>query len=235
MQKLRSNAGAQAVDRALRFLGIRLRSRPETQELASPVDEARARVRAADDAWQQAREERVAASAEVAYRDEVLDATMARLVREVLVLTGGRYDDERYRRLFPSAPSTVMRQLASAGQSRYVRTVMAILQETPELEEMRGHVGGLQEALAGLDDALAKRDSLYVPEAQALAERRVALDVARRLFEQTYFELRLRLPRRTALVESFFPDLRGASASRGTGDAAASEPAEEGAAGDAVE
>ncbi|MEW5853001.1 MAG: hypothetical protein AB2A00_29730 [Myxococcota bacterium] len=51
--------------RALRFLSIRLRSRPETQGLVDGVQKARKELGADDDAWEQAQWERVAATAEV--------------------------------------------------------------------------------------------------------------------------------------------------------------------------
>jgi len=203
MRQIPEDSSAYKVDQALRFLRLRLSSRPDTKGLAGPVEEARKGVRAADEAWKEARYARQAATAEVQYLDELLDTVVMALSRQALVLTDGKRDDPRYKKLFPSAPSEAMAEVGGDAQARYVKQILTRLVEEPDLAELRGNEKTIAKRLEALEAAVKTRDDLYVPETSAQADRRKAIDDARQLYKATHLKLKLLLSD-DALVESFF-------------------------------
>jgi hypothetical protein len=203
MRQIPEDSSAYRVDQALRFLRIRLGSRPDTKSLAEPVEEARGHVLRTDAAWNEARDARQAATAEVQYLDELLDADVMALSRQALVLTDGKRDDPRYTKLFPSAPSQAMAGVGSDAQARYVKQILTRLVEEADLAELRTHEKTIANRLEALEAATKARNDLYVPEASAQADRRRAIDDARQLYKATHLQLKLLLSD-DALVESFF-------------------------------
>jgi hypothetical protein len=213
MQQLRADHGIAVFQRALRLLSIRLRSRPQTQPLAPAIDALRAKVAAADDASAHAVEERVGATAELDYRDGLLDGCVAGLARETLVLTNGDRSDPRYTKLFAVAPSAGMKPTAGDVQARYVKAILARLAEDADLAPLKPRAVEIEAALAAVVEAEQRREGLFVAETKATVERRMVLDEARRAYNRTAAELTLILDD-VALVDSYFLDLRSAQAAR---------------------
>ncbi len=90
MQKLNpATHGFLKTESSLRFLHIRLRSRPISQPMAEEIREARARLRQQHDLFQEAFEERVAATAEIFYRDSIVNNAVMKLSRSVLLVAEG--------------------------------------------------------------------------------------------------------------------------------------------------
>lgn len=209
MEKLRSSHGYSTIDRALRFLSIRLRSRPETAALAPEIDAERTRVRLVEDRWLEARELRVAATAELEFLDAELDRAVADLARHALVTVQGRRNDDRYRQLFAMAPSQGTGPIGGGAQERYVRALLSLLtNEAGPFPTLREHAKPIEDALAALKTAEERRDELYVPEQTAEGERAVALDRARRAYNTMYPRLRVLFAENDALAESYFATLR---------------------------
>lgn len=212
MERLRSSHGFPTTDRALRFLSIRLRSQPETSALAPEIDAERTRVREAEERWLEARELRVAATAELEFRDGELDRAVADLARHALALVQGRRDDDRYRQLFAVRPAKGTAPVGGDVQERYVRTILAHLSQEP-WAALREHEKPIEDALEALRSVEARRAELYVPEQMAASERIAMFDQARRAYNAMHSRLRLLFPERDALVESFFTRLRTSSGS----------------------
>jgi hypothetical protein len=208
MQKLSERHGVMHGIRAFRYLSIRLRSRPETQAIAAEVDAERAVMVKTEEAYAQALEERVAATAEVEYLDGCVDATVMDLAREIALMTRGRQDDPRYRKLFPSAPSALVRPIAGEAQERFVRSLVTRLREDKEYAPLTRYAEQLEQHQAALNEAIARRAERYQPETSTLTDRRVAMDHARRVYRSIYHRLQLLYPGDPALVESFFLALR---------------------------
>lgn len=203
MQKLTDRQGFPAVDRALRFVLLRLGSRPETASLQADVKATRDTLRAQHEAWQQAKDERVAASAEIEYVDGLVDREVMSTSREALVLTGGDRDDSRYRTLFPVPPSQAMRPVGGDEQRRYVGSLTQQIEADEAYASLRPRAEQLRTLQARLDALEADRQARYLAEEQARTRRAIALDDARRVHNRLYFQLRLLLDDE-ALVESFF-------------------------------
>src|SRR5438034_8570437 len=100
MQNLREIDGVSVIDRALRFLSVRLKSRPASADLAPEIIDLRRKLHDADNVWQDAVTERMSDSAEITYLDEQVDDATMDVVRQVNVLTKNNASDERYRKLF---------------------------------------------------------------------------------------------------------------------------------------
>lgn len=220
MQKLRERHGVATVLAVLRFLSIRLRSRPETSDLAQAVEQTRGKLRDKSENYAEAREMRVAASAEIVYRDSELDAAMAGLVRSVLVKTQGRRDHEMYVKLFPQSPSVLMLGQADNKQDVFVKTVLDILRNDAQFADFAAEADSLERSSTALQQAVEQRDALYVPESHASADLRVAMDQAKRVYNLAYPRLQLLFPNQRGLVESFFADLSAKSAASNHSDIA---------------
>lgn len=203
MQRLLDRHRFNDVDRALRFLTIRLRSRPLSAPLAEQMVQARSKVRETEERYQDALMERVAATAEIHYLDAQLDETVMAVSREALVLTGGRRDDPRYVKLFASSPSAGMSSVGGDRQDQFVRNILWRLREDADFEPLRAHAETLAARQAELSAAVERRRQLSVPEAAADADRRIALEEARRLYNRAEAHLRL-LFDNESLVESYF-------------------------------
>lgn len=209
MEKLRGSHGHSMIDRALRFLSIRLRSRPETAALAPEIDAERTQLRQVEDRWLEARELRVAATAELEFLDAELDRAVADLARQALVIVQGRRNDDRYRQLFAMAPSQGTGPIGGVAQERYVRALLAQLNnEAGPFPTLREHAKPIEDALAALKTAEERRAELYVPEQAAASERAIAFDRARRAYNTMYPRLRVLFAENDALAESYFARLR---------------------------
>ena len=212
MQKLRENHGVITTLGAMRFLSIRLKSRPDTVHLAPDVVAVRSTLVEKDDIADEATEERVGCSAVVAYDDHVVDGVVKDLSLEAKVLVHGVLDEPLYVRLFPIAPSTAMKPVAGDPQERYVTGIVTQLESNDAYATLRGHLPKLTTALGELKAVVKLRDGLYVKEAMALSERRIALDNGRRVYNLMYSRLQVLFPGNNALVDTFFKDLRGGGA-----------------------
>lgn len=219
MEKLRPEHGVSTIDRALRYMAIRVSGRPETREMAPELRAERVRLKEADEMWLEARETRVAATAEVEYLDEKLGAEVMSVSRAALALVkDGNREDERYKRLVgPVSPSEALAPVGGEEQTVFVRTLIAQLtSESGPFPELAGRAPVIQASLTALNDAEARRNALYVPEGTAAAERTAARDRARRLYNLMQPRLQLAFPDDERLVESFFAKL-GAPPKKPTG------------------
>jgi hypothetical protein len=204
MRKLRSDDSPALTSQSLRFLAIRLRSRPSTTPLAKDVLTARATVRAAVDAWEEAREERMATTAEVQYRDAIVDRRVMDLSRDVSATVGGRQDDPRFRKLFPSAPSSALKPVGGEAQGRFILGVLHALKDDAAYKPFAARAKAIREGLDALDEAEDRRRDAFVAEARARAEVVAAVAVAQRSYNALYHQVALKFPDDDALVESFF-------------------------------
>lgn len=209
MQALREDQGIDVYLRAFRFLAIRLRSRPETVELKPGADTQRENLRAANDRFEDALEERVAATAEIEYLDVKLDEQVLALARQLNVLIAGNREDPRYKKLFPVAPTTMMKPVAGDDQSTMVQAIVDRISNDADFSSLQHFAEPVRARLDQLEAATKARKQLYVAEALAQADRRSVMDDARRVYRLMQPRLTLMFPDDSALVESFFATLSG--------------------------
>ena len=207
MQTLAEKDGTPTVLRALRFLAIRLHSREETKSLIPSVKAQVKLVQQAADNYEQAQEERMAASAEVEYRDHLVNAGVADLSRKALVETSNDRKDPFYVRLFPTSPSEATRGVGDDRQNKYVTVLLEQLNNLSQYKLFAKEAKELGLWQQELETALEQRNKLYQKEAQAQIEWNIALDNARRAYNRVYFQLQLVFDNK-ALIESFFRKLR---------------------------
>ena len=206
MQNLTDRHGYPTIERALRFLSMQLRARPETEGMAAEVDTLRDRTREVEEAWQDASTRRVVATANIKYHDELLDAVVADLARDVLAAVGGDRDHKTYKLLFPTAPSLAMKPVATEPQAIYVQALLATLQ-TPDYADWADRVGPISARLEALAAQQKARSALYAAEAQASAARQVNFDEVRRAYNLMYPRLLVQHPDDKRRVESLFAAL----------------------------
>lgn len=206
MQTLGDGHGFNPINHALRIVQLQLGARPETAELVDEVATARAAVRAAEEAYQDQRSRRVAATATLRYLDDQLDQAVGDLSRDMLAALRNDRTDARYRLAFPKPVSVAMRPLASEAQTVFVRSLLAELQ-TEQLADWADRAPAIAAALDAVEAQRARRAELYATEAQANARRQIAFDDARRGYNLLYPRLQVLFPKNKALVESFFPAL----------------------------
>lgn len=221
MQNLREEHGVETHLRALRYLSIRLRSRPATSNGAPAVDAAREDVKAKSEAYEAALEQRVAASAEIEYLDGRLDGSVIGLGRDVLALVKGDRGDARYLKLFPVAPTTMMKPVGGDAQATYVNVILDRIAEDDDLSALRSHLKPIRQQLDALEKATQARRQLTIAESKALGDRRLALEDARRVYRLMHPRLLLQFPDDPALVESYFAKLSAPRAPEAADDAPA--------------
>lgn len=227
MKKLRDSCGYPTVKRAMRYTAIRLHSRPETAALAQDVDARRTALDRANEAHDQAVDERVAATAVILYLDSIVDQNVMAIARDVAVMTANKTDSELYRPLFPVAPSTAVAPVASDSQNLFVKALIDRIESDSRYESLRGRAQTLKSAQAELEKALAHRTELMTPEARTAADLQAALESARRTYNKLGPHLALIFESK-AYIETFFTKLR----KPGTADEEETEeetPATEGA------
>ncbi len=197
-----------APGRVLGRLTVQLKRVPAAGAIREEGLALRQRLADCEARYLDAREARVEATAEIGYLDDVLGEGMATLVRELLVLTGGRRDDPRFTRVLPTQPTEAMRGLATPDQHRYVYSAVERVQSGDTYTALRPTATRLAEQQTALEAALAERETAYRAEAAATAERQAVIDEACRFYNLAYPRLRLLLPDQPARVESLFPTLR---------------------------
>lgn len=210
MEKLREDHGYFTVRRGMRFLSIRLRSRPLSAGLAGDVDRERDALGARNEAHENAFEERVAASAEISFLDGMLGAAVADLARDVNVLVKGRTDDPRYLRIFIGTPSERMKPVGGPEQDRFVQNILDVLSKDPDFASLHAHLPLITEWQQQLSDAVKRRESLQLAEDRARQELDIAIARARKVYNQMEHRLALVFPDHESLVESFFRSTRAA-------------------------
>lgn len=222
MEKLSTKHGVPTTLKALRFLGLRLRSRPQTVGLVDGVQAARTDLAAKDEAWCLAQEERVAQTAEMTYLDTCLEEDVMQAVLEVRALCGGKTEDERYKKAVAQPPNEALKGVGGDVQERFVLNMVGRFTEEPELAPLKPHASRLKQRLVDFNNASQKRDALYLPELKAQTERRIALEKAQRVYNFMHPQLMMTL-QDERLVESFFMPLRPAAKADGETEAADTE------------
>lgn len=207
MQNLQEKHGYSVTDRVLRFLRIRLMSRPQTKAMAEAVQQTRVSLRDANEVWLEAREVRAAATAEIAYLDGSLGTAVVNVSRLALTVSNGNRNADLYKNLFPIKPSKMMAPITDATRSRAVSALIAALRE-PEMPPLLATAADtLQARFDAFTQAIKNREILYASENTAAAVRRRVFDTTRAFYRQTYNQLCLLFPDDKALVESFFTPL----------------------------
>ncbi len=207
MEALRKSHGVDVVLGALRILSIRCSSRPESKPIAAEMAEIRAGVRDKKDAWETARDERMAANCEIAYCDSGVDGAVMTLSRQATAMVDGKTDDNRYRNLFPAAPGAQLKPVGGAAQKQFVKGVLRALDEGEDIAELRPLGKPIAKAQKSLDTASDARDDLQVTEDRARTALDIELDAAREAYNQSWHRLNVIFPKDKALVESFFRTL----------------------------
>lgn len=223
MQQAKERHGYYATDRVMRFLLIRIRSRPEIREIAEEVSVYRKALGAKHENYLQVREERLACSAEIAYLSgEITDIVMD-LSRHILVKTKNNRHVALYRKVFPIAPSEAMRSTASS-QERYVFNILHCLENDPDYQMFVDHTQRLREHQILLKQASEQRNTLHALETQAHVEFRIAKNEAQHFYNHAYYRLMLMLPNQRNLVESFFTDFHIRSKKKSQEDKDTNDP-----------
>lgn len=189
----------------MQFLIVRM----ETHALAAPIVEelrgARQELEQAQTNYEETRTARLAATAEITYRDDRVDSAVVTLADEALVLFEQR-DAAGYRRLFPVEPQMAIASTAGNRQHEFVRALIAELRSGAEYAPLGAHANVLTHCQDELEQALARRESRFVPEAQAVARRSEAIAAACRAYNRCHARLQL-LRVDAVLLESLYPIL----------------------------
>lgn len=208
MLRLSEDYGAPTVLRALRFLCIRLQRFEEAASIADELEQWRTELADAQEQFERAYTERVAATAEVSYRDGVLDQAVLNLAQEASRFLPGGHDDEHYHALFPVAAAEAVSSTASHRQHRFVHELVTTLRSDRSLGPLQSHAALIEQRQHALEEALAERELRFQGETTATRRRNEALDEACRAYNRSFSRLQL-LFRDGARIESLYPNLPG--------------------------
>jgi hypothetical protein len=181
--------------------------------MAEETQQTRMKLRDDHEAWQEAKETRIAANAEVFYCDGETDGAVMDASRQVLVVTKGKRDHPIYQQLFPTSPSEATKPVAGDSQRRFVENLIAGLSalathEDPTVAALAVIATTLQATHDELQAAVKTRDACILKEMQALGVLRITLANAQRFYNSLYHRLQLLWPDRSRLVESCFATLK---------------------------
>lgn len=234
MHRLGERHRSPIVNRALRFLTIRLRSRAETLAFAEEAAKVRAELCKKREAYIEALDERLALSAEITYLDACLDrAVLVGLRRDLAVLAADRPTVEK--KLFAGvSPKSGMRPVAGESQEHYVAGIIGRLEGDPDFAPIASHAAKLRKRLNDLNAVLAKRRELRIKERLALGDLEEETEHASRYYNRMHPQLKLLFPNDLPLVESFFFDLRAPASSGSGGEPSGASPETEGDEGEDV-
>lgn len=208
MQRLSEDYGAPTVLRALRFLCTRLHSFEQAFSIALELEQWRTELAEAQEQFERAYTERLAATAEVSYRDDVLDQAVLNLADEAARFLPLGHEDERYRALFPIAPDEAVASTASHRQHRFVHELVATLKGDRALGPLQAHAALIEQRQRALEEALSEREVRFQAETDATRRRNEALDEACRAYNRSFSRLQL-LFRDGARIASLYPNLPG--------------------------
>jgi hypothetical protein len=208
VQRLSEEHGAHTTIRALRFLHVRLSAFSDAASIAQEIDQARSELAEAQERFEVAYTERLAATAEVSYRDDVLDAAVLNLADEALRAFPEQRNDPRYLLLFPIAPIEAVASTASHRQSRFVHQLVATLQNEAAMAPLAAHGQVISKRQAQLEAALAQREERFQQETLATRRRNEALEEACRTYNRSFSRLQL-LFRDGRRIQSLYPNLPG--------------------------
>ena len=172
--------------------------------MVADINAIRGDLNLRNDDWEQISAERIAATQETCYLENKLVKCISNLIKDALELVENNRSDERFKTLFSRPPGTSMRPTVNDEQEIYTRGIIQKLIEEPSLDALRAHAEAIKTHLDALNDAMERRDELYLPESKAFLERNITLDRARRVYNTTYPRLRLIYPKNEELVETFF-------------------------------
>jgi len=207
MERIAEHHGLNTLDHVLRQLEARLPRVPELADHRPLVADRRAGVKTAREAWDEAREARLAASAELLYLDEEVDRALIDAGQTLYLQVGRDRNAPAYRKLFPVSPTQMGADLGSDRQDRWVTGVIDDVRTDGAYAALRPMADALAGHLDRLRAARARREELYVKEAQARAALLTVADDARRFYNGLYHRFMTALPDRPRLVESLFPKL----------------------------
>lgn len=216
MQRLGEYHAAELVERALGFIQVRLSSRDYLGPIADEVAVHRQALKSAMDGAKTALEKRMAATAEIEWRDTQLDRAVMNLSLTVLAKVGNNRKDPLYQGLFPIAPSTAMKGTANDSQTQFVGAILSVHAQNGRYAQFDTEVETIEAAADAVDQAITERDKRYVEEATTNRNLAQVTGTVRRFYNQLHPRL-LILEDDRDLVESFFYRFRSSSGGGGSG------------------
>lgn len=206
MQKLCEAHGARTVVRALRFVACRLLTHALAEPIARELDQCARELCDVQSSYEEAHTERLAATAEVSYRDERVDEAVTILAKEVLRIVKDDRGDARYVALFPISPGEATASTAGARQHEFVHRLIAELRRNPGVQLLAAHADKLSLRQSELEQAMTVRDRCFAAEGALTRRLSEALDQACRSYNRTFSRLQL-LCSNGPLIESMYPAL----------------------------
>lgn len=192
--------------RALRFVTFRMQCHELAVPIARELDQCRSELLAAYAEYEDALTRRLAATAEVSLRDQLVDETVLTLADELLRVVNNDRQHPRYVAVFPVSPSEAMSSTAGNRQHDFVHDVVSKLRADPTLRALGSHADRLAERQAALEHALSEREHCFSPEATAARRQSEAVEQACRAYNRSLPRLQLLYPH-APLIESMYPAL----------------------------
>lgn len=188
----------------LRFMNIRLLSRPASKPMAGEAKAAHDVLFAADQAYIAARDAVIASTAEVEYLDAELDTSVIQAGREARPLVNGQIDHPDWLLAFPVSPSEGTKSVGGNAQAHYVRNVIDRFRTRPTFAPLQARAQDIEDKLAALTAAEAEREALRAVADRAKQERAVIQRQVIKLYNLMYPRLQILFEEQARLVESFF-------------------------------
>jgi hypothetical protein len=204
MESLTQTHSFLITNRGLRYTICRARSRPEASLIVQDLSSHRALLRSSWDTYEDAHEERIAATAEIEYRDGLVNACVMTVARHVHAVVDGNTRDPRYVKIFSEAPSDALKPVGGTTKAEFIRGVVHVLETDEAFEALRPHAAIIERAQAEFDESVRRRSECQVIENTAWSAFQIELDAARDAYNRSQHHFALLFPKDKALVESFY-------------------------------
>src|SRR5690606_11742410 len=161
---------------------------------------------AAQHSYDASRTQRLAATAEIAYRDELVDRAVTQLAEAALASCQGQRDAALYKFLFPIDLRVAIASTAGPRQNEFVRGLIGRLEEDPRCRPLAEPTAAVKARQAELEYALSRREACFEPESRAVMRRNEAIEAACRGYNRCHARLQLcRVD--PLLIDSLYPVL----------------------------
>lgn len=195
---------------AFRFTKKRVGFRSETAQFLPEIVSWLDKMRDIDDKYQDMKDDRMALTSELDYRETTMADEIRQVAREAKALVGGKTSDPRFTKLFTITPSALCRNVTGKDELRAISNIAHRLENEPEYESLKPHAAKIQREFDALKDLHKRRAADWEAEERLLADRAAIVKNAQTYYNELYAKILNLWPNDLKIVESHFYTLKRA-------------------------
>ncbi len=208
MMRLNERHSLYVTQSAFRFTKKRVGFRSETAQFQPEIVRWFEKMRDIDDQYQDARDDRMALTSEIDYREGTLSDVIRQMAREARAMVGGKTSDPRFTKLFTVTPTELCRNVTGKDEMRIISNIVHRLENESEYASLKPHAQAIHGELDILSDLHQKRRAAWQAEERLLADRAQIVKDAQTYYNELYAKILNIWPNNLKIVESIFYSLK---------------------------